>query len=550
MPSLWLNEAQSAGPAKCIWPSIEAVPAGFIREAQEYILELRNAEDPDTWDLFFNDVPLAPLRSRGTNTARWLWRIGFYAGGMDFELRKTGRLAARGEIVIDPATLKLTRQDFATMVSELLENTLALFSLSGAKAGVCSAASGRALPIARMEFLRARINDLEAVLQAIASRPSRNLMRSTRLVPIAKCRNVDCRQLAKHMASAPSQVSLPMYRLSGGVGPSQLPIAVKHESVDVPENRAIKTALRSWQVWLSYFGEAISSVRVSGESQQGVWSRDAKARQCSQLASRLETLLNADPWRDVSDVFVAVSASAVFRQNPDYNRFYKIYADMDRGIGHVTGDFLHLPLARTFELYELWVFVRIVKAFAMLLGHDKSTLTTLFDSHSTANGDVRLAEKPKYALSPRLTLCFKREFREYWRTADGCGSFSRTMIPDLSLVRTSEPRATDGLVVLDAKYRVEAGLNEALASLHMYRDAIVLSDDGSRRGAVLGAYLITPHVGTFELGWKDTSMPSRLFHPAYRSEFRLGAVTLRPTVSDEDVANILKSILAECGESL
>jgi predicted component of viral defense system (DUF524 family) len=550
MPSLWLSETWMPDSAICIWPRSEALVAGFIQETREYVLELRDAEDPDSWDLLFNDVPLSPLRSQGNRIARWLWKTDFYAGGMDFELRTHGRLAARGELVIDPATLKLTRSDFAAMVSELLENTLALFSLSGARTGVSASRGQRTLPIARLEFLRARIEDLESVVKAIASRPSRKLTRSSRLVHITQCRNVDCRQLPRRMASASTHLAAPIYRNIAGVGPSHLPVSEKHESVDLPENRAIKAALRSWQAWLTCFAQAISSVRYSDASQQEARSRVARARQCSQLAMRLESILNGDPWRDVSDTFVAVTASAVFRRHPDYNRFYQIYADMNRGIGQVTGDFLHLPLARTFDLYELWVFVRVVKAFAVVLGYDGTDLQRIFDSRSLSTGDIRLAEKPSVRLSQHLSLCFKREFREYWRSVDGCGSFSRTMIPDISVVRTTSSKETDGVVVLDAKYRVEAGLNEALASLHMYRDAIVIDGDGRRRGAVLGAYLVTPHVGTCEEGWRETNMPNRLFHPAYRSEFRLGAVTLRPAVSDDEVARLLKTVLAECGESL
>jgi hypothetical protein len=550
MPSLWLSEPWIPDSAVCIWPTSNALAPGFIQETREYVLELRDAEDPDSWELLLNDVPLSPLRSQGNRIARWVWKTEFYAGGMDFELRTHGRLAARGELVIDPATLKLTRSDFASMVSELLENTLALFSLSGARTGVSAARGRPTLPVARLEFLRARIDDLESVLQAIAIRPSRNLSRSSRLLHITKCRNVDCRQLPKRMASASAQVAASVYRHLGGVGPSHLPVAVKHESVDLPENRAIKAALVSWQVWLTCFAQAISSARYRDASQQEARSRIARARQCAQLAMRLETILNSDPWRDVSDTFVAVSASAVFRRHPDYNRFYQIYADMNRGIGQVTGDFLNLPLARTFELYELWVFVRVVKAFAVVLGYERIELQHLFDANSLSNGDIRLVEKPSVRLSQHLSLCFKREYREYWRSADGCGSFSRTMIPDVSVVRTNASKETEGVIVLDAKYRVEAGLNEAVASLHMYRDAIVIADDGTRRGAVVGAYLVTPHIGECGQDWRETNMPNRLFHPDYRSEFRFGAVTLRPAVSDHDVASLLKAILSECGESL
>ena len=49
------------------------------------------------------------------------------------------------------------------MVREILEDTFALFALSGFRKSIASGAGGRAPPIARLEFLRSRIEMLEEV---------------------------------------------------------------------------------------------------------------------------------------------------------------------------------------------------------------------------------------------------------------------------------------------------------------------------------------------------------------------------------------------------
>lgn len=46
-------------------------------------------------------------------------------------------------------------------------------------------------------------------------------------------------------------------------------------------------------------------------------------------------------------------------------------------------------------------------------------------------------------------------------------------------------------------------------------------------------------------GYRDTPMPGRLFHPAYRGSFRFGAVTLRPGMTLAEIATVLRLILAD-----
>ena len=53
--------------------------------------------------------------------------------------------------------------------------------------------------------------------------------------------------------------------------------------------------------------------------------------------------------------------------------------------------------------------------------------------------------------------------------------------------------------MLDAKYRIDDGLNDALSSIHTYRDALVREvDTGDIEGIVTAAYLLTPHLPALE----------------------------------------------------
>lgn len=94
---------------------------------------------------------------------------------------------------------------------------------------------------------------------------------------------------------------------------------------------------------------------------------------------------------------------------------------------------------------------------------------------------------------------------------DGKGTYSRSMRPDFAIETSLQ--TTDVLVshenhqmllILDAKYRVEAGLNDALSSIHMYRDALVSEENNNTiKRIVTGAYLITPGVYPTTDNWKN-----------------------------------------------
>ena len=99
------------------------------------------------------------------------------------------------------------------------------------------------------------------------------------------------------------------------------------------------------------------------------------------------------------------------------------------------------------------------------------------------------------------------------------------MTPDIVL--SGQGSQCDRLIVLDAKYRIDEGLNDALSSIHTYRDALVReAASGAAEGIVSAAYLLTPYDPSIVAGYRDTPMPGRLFHPEYRAGFRFGAVTL------------------------
>lgn len=176
-------QAEGGGPAWQVWPMPDAVPPGTVREAASYIFELRDSDDALAADLLIDDVPAEALRSRQPHVARWRWQPGFHAGTVEATLRLPGAGTRRFEITTDPDLRKLTRDDFDTMVREVLEDTFALFSLSAFRRGIARQPGTRPPPLARLEFLRSRVDAIVGTVGAIARAPRHFLRAEEITVP-------------------------------------------------------------------------------------------------------------------------------------------------------------------------------------------------------------------------------------------------------------------------------------------------------------------------------------------------------------------------------
>jgi hypothetical protein len=551
-----VDEAAASGAVKWqLWPHAQPVPPGAVAEARSYLFLLENHPDAAEAELEVDGVALEALRARAAGQARWRWQPGFHAGSVDIRLRiGRRRTLADLSLTTDPDLRKLTRDRFDTMVREILEDTLALFSLTSFRSGVARGSGTRRPPLARLELIRSRMPEIEASVRAIADAPRRRLGAVTERVPLHRAGRVTSQEVLASMRGANVARSHPDAGLPAplrGFVPRTITSRRRQESLDSDEHQRIGALLRSWREWLAAVAVLLDRDRLAERdperrSQEQIW-----AARCLDMARRLGNLAELPPFRDCTPVPPRIEATAVFRNVPPYRRFLAVARDMDAGLAQVFGDFLEMPLARTFELYELWCFLRLVRAAAAEFGGAAVDPAGLFASQ--AGGRLTLtAGAVRIPLGSGVELCFQREYREFWLSTDRCGSFSRTLRPDVSLHCRAQPEGATSIVVLDAKYRVEAALNDALSSIHAYRDALLAEDAaGSTRTAVKAAYLLAPALpqAAMAASYQATPMPARLFHPQYRGTFRFGAVQLAPGMSLNDVRSVLLMLIADAGHA-
>lgn len=306
--------------------------------------------------------------------------------------------------------------------------------------------------------------------------------------------------------------------------------------------------LRAWSSWLSGIADRLSE-RQSGTADTEV--RDdstAWAKKCRRLGRRLASMAREAPFAEAGEDVAHLRLSSLFRNDPTYHRFYRLWQDMNLGLSSVFGDFLNMPIARTFELYELWCFLRLVRASVEEFGPGDTSSAELFVADA-AGGVTIAAGAVTFAVGDGWKVCFQKSYKEFWLEPTGQGSFSRYMTPDVVLAQ-DVPSERRPVIVLDAKYRIGQGLSDALTSIHTYRDALVReAESGAVEGLVAAAYILTPYIPDLKTTYRDTRIPDRLFHAEYRSHFRFGAVTMRPGMTLQEVVLTLRTILADAQSS-
>ncbi len=529
----------------------DAVPPGAVREGASYLFELRDSDDALSADLLIDDAPVVALRSREPRKARWRWQPGFHAGMVEAVLRVPGMGTRRFEVTTDPDLRKLTRDDFDAMVREVLEDTFALFSLSAFRKGIARQPGNRPPPLARLEFLRSRVDAIVATVEAIARAPRHFLRAEDITVPAHRATRATGPEIIKSFRSGVIRTeTITPSRLPAALKgrlPAQITLRQRRNSVDIPEHRQIKACLRSWSAWLGGVAELLAKAGATDDAEivntAGSWAVRAR-----RIARRLNDSAATGFMTEVGEGPALLRMSSLFRSDPVYQRFYRLWQDMNLGLAALFGDFLQMPLARTYELYELWCFLRLLRAAVEEYGATGVDLGNLFLSE--AGGGVTIAAGAiTVPIGGDRVLCFQRQYREYWVEDSREGSFSRTMVPDVVLAGRDLGGPERRVIVLDAKYRINDGLNDALNSIHTYRDALVQEvASGRTEGIVTAAYLLTPHVPAgLHADFKATPVPGRLFHPEYRERFRFGAVTLRPGMSGEELRGCLRTIVADAG---
>ncbi len=555
LPELHIYKRTSPEKRLKLWPGISGEHnEGLIQENQDYVLELVNVTNPDDVDLYIDDIPVEALRSRNKNIARWRWSPGFYAGIINIRINFLEGRRETFEIITDPDLRKLTRKNFNQMVREILEDTLALFSLSSFRTGIAKGTGQTPPPIARLEFLRSRIEEIIDTIHQINRHPVRILQNKVQWIPAYQAKTFTGSEILRSLNSGDltrAQDENIRKRLPAklkGYFPQKIRKQVKTDGLNIREHQEIKAAIKSWSALLELYASILNNSKPQEEHHRQhikLW-----INRCHALSRKIQALLTLPLFRDIADRNIFPAISSIYRRIPAYRKFFQLYQDINLGISNVSSDFLQVPLARTFDLYELWCFLRLLRVLSQR--YKNISIGQLFEGYSPDSGTLTIpAGNVIIPFAENKAILFQRSYVEFWKDAHNRGSFSRPMRPDISF-EFANGRTQFQVLVLDAKYRIEEQLNNAITSIHMYRDAIVQADNESQdncKRIVTAAYILTPHLvsHSHENNWKNLNLRGRLFHREYRGTFKFGAVTLSPGMLIEEISQILEEIFEDAG---
>lgn len=536
-----------------LWPTAETLPLGVVAESATHLLELDGLDHPNAAELRIEGMSLKALRNPSPAVARWEWQVGFHAGSVDIEIVDGSGRTYRAEIVIDPDHRKLSRLSFETMIFEAFEDMHAVCAMSPVRISVDRGT--RRPGLAKIEFFRSRFDDLVRAVRKIEDSPHRHLEAVEKILPIQRATRITPADLQRSLRHPPF-IKVDNPRLPPAIRnvlPARVAVRQRRSSTDNPENRAVKACLIRWRAWLDRAGRAFAVTLRKDEDREDYGMRQVWTRRCRMMSHRLGAVLNSAFFADIGEGEERVAdGSSVFRSVPGYQQFSRIRRDLSYGLAAVAGDWLDMPVAQTWRLYELWAFWKLARGAALLTGTET---VAIYGTEKDRDGTITLESRGVNSLTIDagcgLRVLFQRRFTEYWTDTTRTGSFSREMIPDVAITVTTPTGC--GLVVVDAKYRVDNALGDALTTIHTYRDSLVHeSASGSPTPVVRGAYLVTPHLpGNFSADWKSESMPNRLFHPAYREAFRFGAATMIPgRTSIEQARDLLRQIISDSQLSL
>lgn len=480
------------------------------------------------------------------DTIWFRWDIDFNAGFADVALTGAGK-AFSERVVIDPNQNKLVRKDFRLMLHDIIADTRFLASTSGMREGLSR--GNRALPIAVLELMLEMSPKIQKHIKDLDKLHQRKLVRIRKQIPLSDARAVtstdwnNSRRLGKPVdetvaARLPLSLRVLVNR-SGGVLPERV----------IKAQIATDSRRREHEEVLGFLHDLVAEFRRSSRELAGSGTNEGEVvlgKRCRTEATRISRLLDLPIFNMLSPRHARWQHSHLYQRTEPYKSLYRIYRDLKSGISDVGGDFVDVPLRETFRLYETWVALRLARAASLIdptLDGRGMFVDCLDSNRLTFSLEATQAE-----FSGNI-LRFKPVFKEVWLSADGTGSYSRRMIPDIILEVLDEQGQHRNLVVLDAKYRVDSQLNEAISSIHTYKDAIIKDDllaSKSPRRVVLAGFVVVPAppVGVqAPVDWRQERMPFVLFREGYQKRFGIGAIVLTPGVAVSAIAASLRDIV-------
>lgn len=421
----------------------------------------------------------------------------FYAGNIRAAILRRGRVLASVDVDVDPDIAKLTRDEYASMVSDIARSTLALYRLGAVTLPAATDAAGMRSDLVTLDLVRSNFDAFERAVARIADQPIRTLRSTAIPTDIMRTRRVDDRAIATALRSGASRVATKAEaraapRLVGALGGRWVPTISeirREERLDIYENRALLGFIRWLERTLAGLSRRLAAERTDiHPATAAVWLDRLR-----RWRARLSLLSRRDLFASLIPV-PSLHATNVFRLHPDYASAFSAMSRMKAGLGTGAAVAPAVPIDRTHALYESWCYLNLLHAAAEAFPACRPAVAALLKGCTAPNklgAVLARGEAARFELVEGLTMTYQRRFSTE-PSCDGSRTLVVEAIPDVTLARCDASGRSVGIVVMDPKYRTGKSLTDGIRDMHVYRDAIVSDGDGR---LVVGAVILAPRPG-------------------------------------------------------
>lgn len=436
------------------------------QENGKYEFQLSDSLGAST--VLVDDVPLPAVS--GT-TSCWSWKPGFYAGSVVAEVFDgMERRLGSWTIDVSPDPAKLGRDAFLAMVRELHAFDPQLVTGVSPARSAFGAEGRQSDPFLLYARLKAHGLSFAEAMKTLAREPQRQLVHRRELTPIHRARSLDVKTLLSAARSATAIAALGLADNNAESSEEVLfDVPSSYRTDDSPANRTMLARLlsvvRNVREVRTAFVNAQGALagRYSDEALQA--SLPTRIRYLEKLEAELRGILRRSPFDRVRRAEISASGLNAVAANPVYGQAAKMgWHAIRPGIEGVA-IFDQLPMGPTWQVFERWAFLQLVKASQALFSGNALRIDRLGARDDCFRVTLD-ADKGCLAiyLQPRFPAFDQGE-------SHGFRSVSAERYPDL--VVTWKTDGVKRFVVFDAKYRVSRyGVLEGMESAHLYRDSL------------------------------------------------------------------------------
>jgi hypothetical protein len=358
-----------------------------------------------------------------------------------------------------------------------------------------------------------------------------------------RLRKQDSRSYAYLRRNARQFVEMPSGKGINVAGKNMMPtkglLIKKEQTFDTFENRYVKWTMQRIMSRLHALIEILKKAKNSKDKTQVISSDLVMGLE--QIEIGMQNRLNSPFWRSIGQLDRSAH-SLVLQMASGYREVHQIYAILAQSIV-LQGELYKMSLKTIWQLYEYWTFLKL----GQILSETCHGLTQNVIEFNSNGLFIKLTDGQRVERTFEHKVTGETISLVYqYATAEKVPTVQQR--PDSMLSIAKKGKNYEFQYIFDAKYKIDFSNDEGpspqqedINTMHRYRDAIVVANNGAYERTAFGAYVLFP--------WKD--MQGFKKHPLYKSinTVNIGGLPFLPNAT-ELVSEVIYNLLNKNGDEL